>query len=97
MVLRQSLENYRHLLKQMELGGAELEKALAIVVVNPVPVPVPAAERPPPPGGGGQVPEEEKIQKLKSRTGLKRDLSEELTRACGVDLTKSLGSMSWEC
>src|SRR5215510_3151241 len=37
-VLRQSLENYRHLLKQMESCEAEVEKALAKVLVNPAQV-----------------------------------------------------------
>ena len=37
-VLRQSLENYRHLLNQREVCDQELEKVLAKVVVNPVTV-----------------------------------------------------------
>src|SRR5438093_12417077 len=46
-VLRQSLENYRHLLKQMEVCDGELEKALSKVVVNPASVP--EVQRPPNP------------------------------------------------
>ena len=37
-VLRQSLENYRHLLRQMETCDRELEKTLAKVLVNPASV-----------------------------------------------------------
>jgi len=91
-VLRQSLENYRHLLKQMEVCDGELEKALARVVVNPANV---AEEQRPqnPPGAEtkSQTKKKKKFKKLKSSTGLKRDVTTELTRVCGVDLTKVIG------
>lgn len=89
-VLRQSLENYRHLLKQMEVCDGELEKALAKVVVNPASVP--EEERPQnPPAAETKPKTKKKFKKLKSSTGLKRNLTEELTRVCGVDLTKVIG------
>jgi len=89
-VLRQSLENYRHLLKQMEICDAELEKALAKVVVNPAAFT--EEERPEnPPAAEAKAKTRKKFKKLKSSTGLKRDLSAELTRICGVDLTRVIG------
>ena len=88
-VLRQSLENYRHLLKQMEACDAELEKALGKVVVNPATMPEEA--RPQNPPAAEAKPKKKKFKKLKSSTGLKRDLRGELTRICGVDLTNVIG------
>lgn len=89
-VLRQALENYRHLLQQMEACDAELEKTLAKVVVNPSVVD--EAERPPnPPASTTKGKSKKKFKKLKASTGLKRNLTEELTRICGVDLTRVIG------
>jgi transposase len=89
-VLRQSLENYRHLLKQMQVCDGELEKVLAKVVVNPVTVV--DAERPKnPPTAESKSKRPKKFKKLKAGTGLKRDLTAELTRICGVDLTRIVG------
>jgi transposase len=89
-VLRQSLENYRHLLKQMAVCDGELEKALAKVVVNPAVVE--EAERPKnPPAAEPKSKRPKRFKKLKAGTGLKRDLSAELTRICGVDLTRIIG------
>lgn len=88
-VLRQSLENYRHLLKQMEGCDAEVEKVLAKVVVNPAVVA--EEERPKNPAAAETKTRKKKFKKLKSSTGLKRDLTAELTRICGVDLTRVVG------
>jgi transposase len=90
-VLRQSLENYRHLLKQMEVCDAMVEKALAKVVVNPATVV--EAERPknPPATEPKASKNKKRFKKLKAGTGLKKDLSAELTRICGVDLTRIIG------
>lgn len=88
-VLRQSLENYRHLLKQMESCDLEMEKVLAKVVVNPVVVA--EDERPQNPPTALVPKKKKKFRKLKSSTGLKRDLTKELARICGVDLTKVIG------
>ncbi len=89
-VLRQSLENYRHLLKQMEVCDSELEKALAKVLANPASVPERQCPQNPP-AAQPQSKKKKKFKKLKSSTGLKRNLGPELTRICGVDLTKVIG------
>jgi transposase len=89
-VLRQSLENYRHLLKQMDQCEAEVEKALAKVVANPATVEESDRPQNPPPANPDQ-PKRKKFRILKAGTGLKRDLREELTRICGVDLTQVTG------
>jgi transposase len=90
-VLRQSLENYRHLLKQMESCEAEVEKALAKVIVNPAMVEESDRPKNPPAAKREGKPERKKFRILKAGTGLKRDLREELTRICGVDLTQVVG------
>jgi len=89
-VLRQSLENYRHLLKQMEKCEAEVEKALAKVVANPATVEESDRPQNPPPAHPDK-PKRKKFRILKAGTGLKRDLRAELTRICGVDLTQVTG------
>jgi transposase len=88
-VLRQSLENYRHILSQMEVCDGELEKVLAKVVVNPSEAA--EAERPKNPPAAEPKSKKKKFKKLKAGTGLKRDVSAELTRICGVDLTRIIG------
>ena len=89
-VLRQSLENYRHLLKQMENCEAKLEKALAQIVANPVAVQ--QCDRPAnPPARKRETTKPKKFRILKAGTGLKRDVREELKRICGVDLTQVVG------
>jgi transposase len=90
-VLRQSLENYRHLLKQMESCEAELEKALAKIVANPTTVDESERPKNPPPAKREGKPKRKKCKILKAGTGLKRDLRAELTRICGVDLTQVVG------
>jgi transposase len=90
-VLRQSLENYRHLLKQMESCEAEVEKALAKVIVNPAMVEESDRPKNPPAAKREGKPKRKKFRILKAGTGLKRDLREELTRICGVDLTQVVG------
>lgn len=90
-VLRQSLENYRYLLKQMESCEAEVEKALTKVVVNPAtPEESDRPKNPPPAQRAGKA-KRKKTRILKAGTGLKRDLREQLTRICGVDLTQVVG------
>ena len=90
-VLRQSLENYRHLLKQMESCDAELEKALAKVVANPATVQESERPKNPPATKRESKPKRKKFKILKAGTGVKRDLRAELTRICGVDLTQVVG------
>lgn len=88
-VLRQALENFRHLLKQMEVCDAEVEKALAQVVINPATVT--EEDRPTNPPAASGPTKRKKFKKLKAGTGLKRDLRAELTRICGIDLTRVIG------
>ena len=90
-VLRQSLENYRHLLKQMANCEAEVEKALAKVMVNPATIQESDRPKNPPAAKREGKPRRKKFRILKAGTGLKRDLREELTRICGVDLTQVVG------
>ena len=90
-VLRQSLEIYRHLLHQMDSCEAELQKALAKVVANPTIVEESDRPKNPPPAHREGKPKRKKFKILKAGTGLKRDLRQELTRICGVDLTQVVG------
>src|SRR5262245_27948549 len=92
-VLKQALETYRHLLQQLGECDAEVEKALVAVVI-----PQRAAEAeiaPPNPTAKEQSDSKKKSKKRfhhrKTGTGLKRDLTEELKRICGVDLTQAVG------
>jgi len=89
-VLKQALQTYRHLLKQMEECDAQVEKALAAVVIperaepeDPAPKNPKAKEEP--------RPKKKRFHHRKGGTGLKRDLSLELKRLCGVDLTQVMG------
>jgi transposase len=89
-VLKQALQTYRHLLKQMEECDAQVEKALAAVVIpervepeDPAPQNPKAKEQP--------QPKKKRFHHRKTGTGLKRDLSDELKRLCGVDLTQVMG------
>lgn len=92
-VLKQALATYRHLLKQLEECDAEVEKALAAVVV---PERVGEAEvAPPNPKAqeetGSKKKNKKRFHHRKTGTCLKRDLTEELKRICGVDLTRVVG------
>ena len=89
-VLQQSLENYRYLLRQIELCDIEIEQVLGRVVVNPATVP--EGERPKnPTAATNEKKQRKKFKVRKHDTGLKKDLSSELTRICGVDLTRVMG------
>jgi len=87
-VLRQSLEIYRRLLKQMDSSEAELEKALAKLVANPATVEESGLPKNPPAATGEGKPKRKKFKILKAGTGLKRDRREQLTRICGVDMSR---------
>lgn len=90
-VLKQALETYRHLLGQMDQCEQEIQKALAEVVI---PEPEPTAESAPPPANPPVNPKPRKKKRfhhLKTGTGLRRDLSRDLARLCGVDLTQVTG------
>lgn len=87
-VLQQSLESYRALQRQIAECDRAMEKALDRVAVNPAVVP--EAERPANPVA--QSAGEKK--KRKKRTGgntPQKDLTAQLHRVCGVDLTRVVG------
>jgi transposase len=89
-VLRQALATYRHLLKQMEECDAQVQKALAAVVLPERPEP----GEPAPPNPKAKEPPQAKKKRFHHRstgTGLRLDLSAELKRVCGVDLTQIIG------
>lgn len=87
-VLRQALETYRHLLKQLAECDAQVEKALAEVVIPERP----RTEEPAPPNPKAkEQPKKKRFHSRKSGTGLKRNLTDELKRLCGVDLTQVMG------
>lgn len=89
-VLKQALESYRHLLKQVAECDEQVQKALAAVViperVEPeTPAPAnPKAKEP-------AQPKKKRFHRVKTGPSLKVDLTEELQRLCGVDLTQVLG------
>jgi transposase len=88
-VLRQSLETYRHLLAQMSACDAQIQAALAKVII-PV-AEEPAEPAPPNPPASQTPPKKKRFHQRKAGTGLKQDLSAELARICGVDLTQVTG------
>jgi len=88
-VLKQALETYRHLLEQMRLCDVEIEGALAKVTLAPTAPPTEPKPKNPQPAA---KPRKKKVYILrKAGTGVKKDLSAELTRICGVDLTQIIG------
>jgi hypothetical protein len=88
-VLKQALEGYRHLLAQMNECEQEIQKALAEVVI---PAPDPDVPPAPPNPPASPKPRKKKVfHHVKAGTGLQRDLSKDLARLCGVDLTQITG------
>jgi transposase len=88
-VLRQALETYRHLLAQMSLCDGQIQAALAQVILPVEEEPVEPV--PPNPPASAEPPKKKRFHQRKAGTGLKRDLSAELARICGVDLTQVPG------
>jgi transposase len=88
-VLRQALENYRHLIDQLSRCDEQVEKALAQVVI-PEPK-EPAPEAPQNPAATQQTRKPKFYYIRKAGSGLKRDLKAELERICGIDLTQVIG------
>ncbi len=89
-VLKQARETYRHLLKQMEECDAQVQKALAAVVIPERAEP----QKPAPPNPKAKEapkPRKKRFHHRKTGTGLTRDLTDELKRLCGVDLTQIIG------
>jgi transposase len=88
-VLRQALETYRHLLEQMRVCDQEVQEALTKVILpeqqeprEPAPANPPASPKPR---------KKKRFHHRKAGTGLRQDLSGELARICGVDLTQVTG------
>jgi transposase len=88
-VLKQALETYRHLVKQVAMCDEQVEKALAAVVIPERPEPESPA--PPNPKGREEPPRKKRFHHRQTGTSLKRDLTDELKRICGVDLTQVIG------
>ena len=91
-VLKQALETYRHLLEQVNRCDGKIQQALAKVVVpvdRPPEVPIPQNPK------AKQVPEaplkKKRFHRRKTGPCLKVDLTQELKRICGVDLTRIVG------
>jgi transposase len=88
-VLRQALETHRHWLEQMRVCDLEVQEALTKVIL-------PVAKEPeePAPGNPPASPtprKKKRFHQRKTGTGLRQDLSGELARLCGVDLTQVTG------
>jgi len=89
-VLRQAREAYRFLEEQIAQCDRQIEQVLAQIVIEPASAP--AASPPADPVASA----EPTAKKKKHRTrkighGLKKDLTPELERICGVDLTRVIG------
>lgn len=87
--LKQALETYRHLLKQMGECEQEIERALDQVVIPSPPADAPPAPPNPPPRA--QTRKKKVFRHVKAGTGLQRDLTKALAHLCGVDLTQLTG------
>jgi len=90
--LRQAFETYRHLLKQV----SECDEQIQVVLSQLEAPEFKAPENPVPPNPKAADPTKSKPKKKRfhvNKTGpsLKLDLTEELKRLCGVDLTRIIG------
>jgi transposase len=90
--LKQGLETYRHLLGQVVECDQQIEKALAAVKIPPAVAPTsPAPQNPQAKAADAAKPKKKRFHLIKTGPSLKKDLSAELTRICGVDLTQITG------
>lgn len=90
--LRQALETYRHLLKQILECDTQIEQTLAKIVIPEYKEPeIPAPKNPKAKDSMETKPRKKRFHRLKTGHSLKRDLTEELKRICGVDLTQVIG------
>ena len=91
-VLRQALATYRHLLNQVLECDAQIEQALVQVIIpQPAPLESPIPPNPKAKDGAPAQTKKKRFHRLKTGTSLKRDLTPELKRLCGVDLTQVIG------
>jgi transposase len=88
-VLKQSLASYRALQGQILECDTALEKVLERVTVNPSTLP--EAERPQNPVAVPETGEKKKPKKRTRGNAPRQDLSAQLQRICGVDLTRVIG------
>jgi len=90
--LKQALETYRHLLKQVSECDEEVQKALAAVIIpQRVEPETPAPANPTAKEIDPERPKKKRFHRVKTGPSLKLDLTEELKRICGVDLTQVIG------
>ena len=91
-VLRQALETYRHLLKQLLACDEQIKQAVAkIETAEPIAPQLPVPKNPPAKPSAEEKPKKKRFHLNKNGTGLKEDLSAQLQRICGVDLTQVIG------
>ena len=88
-VLRQALETYRHLLRQVSECDEQIKQAL--LQLEPVPYQKPEGPVPANPKAKEQPQPKKKFHRRKTGPSLKLDLTKELTQLCGVDLTRIKG------
>jgi transposase len=88
-VLKQSLAGYRALQAQIVECDTAMEKVLERVAVNPAAVP--EAERPRNPVAAPEVRAQPKRKKRTRGNTPRQDLTAQLQRICGVDLTRIVG------
>jgi transposase len=85
------LETYRHLLKQVVECDEQVQKALAAVVIPERLEPETPAPANPKAKEAEAKPKKKRFHRVKTGPSLKLDLTEELKRLCGVDLTQIIG------
>jgi len=91
-VLGQALATYRHLLNQVLECDAKIEQALAQVIIpQPPPLEGPVPPNPKATDAPQGDAKKKRFHRLKVGHGFKRDLTQELKRLCGVDLTQVIG------
>lgn len=88
-VLQQALESYRALQAQILACDTAIQKVLAQVTANPSAVP--EAERPKNPVAAPVTQAKPRRQKRSGGNAPQQDLSAQLQRICGVDLTRVVG------
>jgi hypothetical protein len=92
-VLKQARQSYRHVLEQLAECDKEVEAILGKIV--PLAAEAKALDQPHappnPPAATNKKKRAKKFYPRKEGTGLKKDLTAELHRICGVDLTQIIG------
>jgi transposase len=90
--LKQALETHRHFLKQVEQCDEQIQRALAQLETPEHKEPEgPIPQNPKAKETGETQPKKKRFHRNKTGASLKLDLTEELKRLCGVDLTQVIG------